>query len=99
MYDPDFILPPVDAKGEFRLSSALLGIEEGVTLRFDAKQAISHLLGVRKHHLKKGNEALTENERKEKPHSYLEFGHPYRGSLFFRFRGLRHVELCGCRRQ
>jgi hypothetical protein len=53
MYDPDFILPPVDAKGEFRLSSALLGIEEGVTLRFDAKQAISHLLGVRKQHRKK----------------------------------------------
>ena len=47
-YVKGFKRPPLNKEGEFKLSKTLLGFKEKETIRFDAKQAIAHLLGVRK---------------------------------------------------
>ncbi|MCI2068569.1 MAG: hypothetical protein LKJ88_03225 [Bacilli bacterium] len=47
-YVKDFKRPPLNKEGEFQLPKTLLGFKEEEKIRFDAKQAIAHLLGVRK---------------------------------------------------
>jgi hypothetical protein len=52
-YNPDFQSPKINQKGNFTLDRNLLGLAKNSTLVFDARQALAHLLGIRKQHVKK----------------------------------------------